>query len=125
MLPFSYCRLPEELSHGDAIVINHWHNELCKVEPKMRYIYGHVLCILQDLFHPARTEDRVIKFPLKTLKTCTILVKPCHVACSPFVVLLCGQCPCLDKVVQQNSHAFSSNCAVFKGQLNAISYKYV
>lgn len=48
-----------------------------------------------------------------------------RVGCLPFVVLLCGQCPCLYKLMQQQSHTFSSGGAVFKAQLNAVSHKYV
>lgn len=48
-----------------------------------------------------------------------------RVGCLPFVVLLCGQCPCLYKLMQQQSHSFSSDGAVFKAQLNAVSHKYV
>lgn len=53
------------------------------------------------------------------------MVKLCQLAFSPFVVLLMGQRPCFDKVVQQKPNTFSSNRAMFEGQLNAISYKYV
>lgn len=48
-----------------------------------------------------------------------------RIGCLPFVVLLCGQCPCLYKLMQQQSHTFSSDGAVFKAQLNAVPHKYV
>lgn len=40
---------PEELSHRDASFMEHGGQELSQVEPDVRYIYGHVLCWLQDL----------------------------------------------------------------------------
>lgn len=62
----SSCSSPEELAHRDATFMKHGCNELCKVVPKVRYIYGHVLCICQHLFQPAKTW---FIFPQTTLET--------------------------------------------------------
>lgn len=61
------------------------------------------------------------------LRRCAPIIKSevVRIGCLPFVVLLCGQCPCLYKLMQQQSHTFSSDGAVFKAQLNAVSHKYV
>lgn len=60
--------------------------------------------------------------PFKRWKQCDDVFP---VKCSPFVVLLCGQCPCLYKMVQQQAHVFSSNGAALKRRLNAIPYEHI
>lgn len=47
------------------------------------------------------------------------------VKCSPFVVLLCGQSPCLHKLVQQQAHVLPSNGASFKGRLDTVPHKHI
>ena len=47
------------------------------------------------------------------------------VKCSPFVVLFCGQCPCLYKLLQQQAHVLPGNGAAFESRLHAVPHKNI
>lgn len=67
------CSSPEELSHGDATLIEHGGDEFCSIEPDIRQIYGSVSQSLQRLLQPTvahthKTHTHCTYFSFKTNK---------------------------------------------------------
>ena len=52
---------PEELSHGDASLVEHGVDELRQVLPDVGDVYGHVLSHLQDLLEPMMKTHNQVK----------------------------------------------------------------
>lgn len=98
--------------------MEHGGNKFCEVEPKTRYINGHVLRSLQDLFQPAGTRQiirlfwdvTILKSGFKVLLRNTHPLKYCCDSSSPAFTSWCSSRAMLSLAFALRSSVDSTPC---------------
>lgn len=124
--------LPEKLSHGDASLVEHWHDQLWQVEPDVGDVDGHVFSQLQDFLQPDQRENTETEWTCfqihkaaSGIKTSTTHANYASVAPYwPFVIFGRWQGASLDQLLQQLAQVLPGDGAALQCRLQSSSHKH-